>query len=415
MGWWLAGSVALPRRPSQWLLMMLLLGIGAGGQSIRDLQTEAEALASVENSGAASAKCDAEDVAWLVSRGWWTAAKNIVLAGHELKDERQSQAIATVVRREVGELKQEADKLLASLTKQKEVGFVNCAFQWSQNSSTIFLSIKFAHRWSSPGALEVKNDEGSPAVSCADAGCSFNFAATGKHSGLDKRYGLSLYFLEEVNPQKFSWQMASAGRLTALIGKKEPGKWKSLLKGGVKMKNMAQWDDMDIKWAPELKKFLKSQKGLDADLEEQEKEDAALKLVAKCKADHKQSIFRRTLIKELCEKWMPVEGKTSKPEKWLVLFYSPKEMKCAEHGAQCTKIKNFWTALHERIGDMPDFKGTKIAAVDCERYGDLCKRQEVGHLPFIRRYTTASKKKKAKRKTFYGSHDIDSIMSFLST
>ena len=32
---------------------------------------------------------------------------------------------------------------------------VPCALQWAQNSTTIFLGVKYASRWSAPGAIEV--------------------------------------------------------------------------------------------------------------------------------------------------------------------------------------------------------------------------------------------------------------------
>ena len=32
---------------------------------------------------------------------------------------------------------------------------VPCALQWAQNSTTVFLGVKYASRWSAPGAIEV--------------------------------------------------------------------------------------------------------------------------------------------------------------------------------------------------------------------------------------------------------------------
>lgn len=51
-----------------------------------------------------------------------------------------------------------------------------------RNSSAIFLSIKFAHRWSSPGALKVQDEK------IEVTACCFNFSASGDHSQLRKRY-----------------------------------------------------------------------------------------------------------------------------------------------------------------------------------------------------------------------------------
>merc|ERR1719217_1186404 len=143
--------------------------------------------------------------------------------------------------------------------------------------------------------------------------------------------------------------------MTAIIGKKEPARWEGLLRGGAKIKNMAQWVDMDIKWAPELKAFLKKQRGsegVDEDMEEADREESETKKMARCKADNKKSVFRSTLVKELCTSWFPVNEKTKKAERWLVMFYGPKELKCEERGPECIKLKDFWSVLSDRLRDM---------------------------------------------------------------
>jgi len=50
---------------------------------------------------------------------------------------------------------------------------VPCALQWAQNSTTIFLGVKYASRWSAPGAIEV-----------ADVGVNITEAGLlGEHGG----------------------------------------------------------------------------------------------------------------------------------------------------------------------------------------------------------------------------------------
>merc|ERR1712194_951694 len=108
----------------------------------------------------------------------------------KLKDKNQLRRsrIESAVRKEVGDLKQNADGLLLALSPQKaaDIGVVRCASQWAQNSTTIFLSVKFSHRWSSPGALKLHDE----VVKVSE--CCFNFSADGEHSQLRRtRYTLA--------------------------------------------------------------------------------------------------------------------------------------------------------------------------------------------------------------------------------
>merc|ERR1711879_68941 len=68
-------------------------------------------------------------------------------------------------------------------------------------------------------------------------------------------YALNLHFYEEVDRKQWSWQLASAGRLTALVPKRLPGHWPRLLASSATVKNMASWPELSEKWAPELKSF----------------------------------------------------------------------------------------------------------------------------------------------------------------
>jgi len=236
------------------LVAVACVRFGDASLELQSLPDEAAALLRLETASAVFA--DAQELAWLSKRGWFEAARKLVMKGHELGKDglEQQQAFAKVVRQEAQDLKQKCDALTDSLTVQKEIGKVSCAFQWAQNSSCIFLSVKFAHRWSSPGALELHNTK----VNLSD--CCFNFSADAQHSGLKKRYILDLSFFAEVDPQHLTWQLASAGRLTAMVPKKLPGQWPSLLRGKEKRGNMQTWSEMYDRWSAELKVFKKLEK-----------------------------------------------------------------------------------------------------------------------------------------------------------
>eukprot|EP00439_Symbiodinium_sp_Y106_P079973 s2345_g18.t1 len=173
----------------------------------QEFAKEAEALEALKKDKALASKVENAEVSQLIRNGWWQLCRELVLTSHGLPG---FGSLEKAVRQEVTQLKLNADDLLLSLSPQDDsrIGVVRCATQWAQNSSAIFLSIKFAHRWSSPGALKVQDEkiEVSP--------CCFNFTASGDHSQLKKRYALDLAFYGEVDPDHWSWQLASAGRMT---------------------------------------------------------------------------------------------------------------------------------------------------------------------------------------------------------
>merc|ERR1712187_354122 len=103
--------------------------------------------------------------------------------------------------------------------------------------------------------------------------------------------------------------------------------------------------------------------------------------------------------------WPPrMDGKKGKHMPWLVLFHSPSSMGCAKHEKECTRTRDRWEALAKKI---PEVATAMVGAVDCDSNAEFCAKQNVGHMPFVRRY------KSSKRKTFYGDWDIDAVMSFL--
>lgn len=312
------------------------------------------------------------------------------------------------MRQEVTQLKLNADDLLLALSPQDDsrIGVVRCATQWAQNSSAIFLSIKFAHRWSSPGALKVQDEkiEVSP--------CCFNFTASGDHSQLKKRYALDLAFYGEVDPDHWSWQLASAGRMTTEIRKRTRANWPRLLESKSKPGNLQQWDSMQERWKSELKEFDRQHKAATKDAESTEGVEAAEEEIhstgrKKC-VDSRASPFSSAgLVTRLCEAYWPVRMETKKKGKsstWLVLFHSPSEMKCYDRGDECQRVKDRWEAVGRKVEQVSE---ALVGAVDCDRHADLCQKEKVGTLPFVRRY------RNGKKKTYYGEWDIDSIMKIV--
>lgn len=168
----------------------------------------------------------------VVLHQWWDLARDIVARSH-----KQSVDFSFVVRKAVRTLKDEADELLRSLNpKYGQAQQVSPAFQWAQNDTCVFLTVKFTVRWNAPGALEVSD----PSVNISDA--TFNFTGHGKHSNNKYFYSLSLELFDRISSTHSQWSAASVGKLSVTLRKKWPRKWPRLL-GNKKTKigNMHLW------------------------------------------------------------------------------------------------------------------------------------------------------------------------------
>ncbi|CAJ1351888.1 unnamed protein product [Effrenium voratum] len=387
----------------RWLPLLTLLGVSQSSM-LQNCKTESEALALLKADKALAG--NPEEAAGLIQKGWWSLSREFVLASH---GSANFGALERVIRKEVTQMKQSADDLLLALSPQDDsrIGVVRCASQWAQNSSAVFLSIKFAHRWSSPGALKVQDEkiEVSP--------CCFNFSATGDHSQLRKRYALDFHFFAEVDPDHWSWQLASAGRMTAEIRKRESGNWPRLLQAKSKPGNLQLWDSMQERWKSELKEFDRQKKASSKEADSAEGVEAAEEEQhssgrRKC-VDSRASPFSSAgNVARLCDSYWPPRMDTRQKGKsatWLVLFHSPQEMKCYDRGDECQRVKDRWEAVAKKVEQVSE---ALVGAVDCDRHADFCKLEKVGNLPFVRRY------RKGKRKTYYGEWDIDSIMQIVA-
>jgi len=174
----------------------------------------------------------------VVLRQWWDLARVIVAKSHEQKAD-----LSFAVRKAVRTLKEEADELLRTLNpKYGQAQQVAPAFQWAQNDTCIFLTVKFTVRWNAPGALEVTE----PAVHMS--GNTFNFTGLGKHSNNKYKYVLALSLFDNIAPVVSVWSTASVGKVGATLRKKWARKWPRLLANKkMKIGNMHVWMEQQDK------------------------------------------------------------------------------------------------------------------------------------------------------------------------
>lgn len=141
------------------------------------------------------------------------------------------------------------------------------AFQWAQNIENVFIEIKYAHRFDSPGCLEVKKEnltfnftEISFSAYCIQGDTPINFL-------------LNLQLFDEIINEESSSVSASVGRLQLTLKKKEARFWNSLLKPGSETpSNMRMWLEMREKYISDIQKYLdekeeEENKGVDDEIE----------------------------------------------------------------------------------------------------------------------------------------------------
>ncbi|CAJ1454658.1 unnamed protein product [Effrenium voratum] len=207
-------------------------------QALESTRVEEEARTLLSSHLSDMKTLEPEVVEMVVLRQWWTLARELVSKSHDQKVD-----LSFSVRKAVRSLKDEADELLRTLNPKYGLAQqVSPAFQWAQNDTSIFLTIKYTVRWNAPGALEVTE----PSVNMS--GNCFNFSGLGKHSNNKYRYFLSVNLFDNIDAQLSSWSAASVGKLSVTLRKRWARKWPRLLnEKKAKISNMHLWMEMQEK------------------------------------------------------------------------------------------------------------------------------------------------------------------------
>lgn len=108
--------------------------------------------------------------------------------------------------------------------------------------------MKFAHRFDSPGCLEVQD----PKVTFEDSRLIFTGLCT--QSGHKIQYLLDFETFDVINPSASSYSLASVGRLSINLEKKQEGAWPSPMKGK-KPNNLQVWWEMKERYSKEMQRL----------------------------------------------------------------------------------------------------------------------------------------------------------------
>eukprot|EP00929_Paragymnodinium_shiwhaense_P120454 TRINITY_DN92405_c0_g1_i1.p1 TRINITY_DN92405_c0_g1~~TRINITY_DN92405_c0_g1_i1.p1 ORF type:complete len:433 (-),score=132.19 TRINITY_DN92405_c0_g1_i1:165-1436(-) len=380
-------SLSLPRLIRAGLGLLLLHAAGARAASVFAGAADEDAAKKLAETVELKTLSSGDFAFLIKEKRWLSAAQRLLARAQETQLD-----FSAPVRSAVSSVRKELDDLIRSLDKKYgEASQVSPAFQWAQNSSHVFLQVKFAQRWNAPGALEVEN------TSITVSDCCFSFKGVGEHSMIRKEYKLFLQFLDPVLQEGSSWHMAAAGRLTVTIAKARARRWERLLRSEHAPENMGVWQDMQEKWKAELtgSSGAKPKKKGDDDDDEEDEDDEK-----KCEA----GTFSGSKVAEFC----PEAFLSKKAKYWSVLFYLPDSNTKRSQG-----VSTVWRALADVVP--AHNKEAAVGALDCSRYKAFCdlriKSADSGTLPLVVKYSPGS----SAGETFSGELSLEDLAAWASS
>lgn len=125
------------------------------------------------------------------------------------------------------------------------------AFQWAQNVDKVFIEIKYAHRFDSPGCLEVSKEDINL------EGSSLEFQAFCVQGDVPIKFNLALQLFGKIDKSQSVFSSTSVGRYQLTLKKEEAAYWKNLQAQGVDSPpNMRMWLEMREKYLEEIQKYI---------------------------------------------------------------------------------------------------------------------------------------------------------------
>jgi hypothetical protein len=139
--------------------------------------------------------------------------------------------------------------------EKKQYQTVYPAFRWAQSLEDIFIEIKFAHRFDSPGCLEIKD------MNVDIKNDSVKFEGYCVLGDVPIKIDFKIDTFKGLNVSDCSHGAGSVGRYQLTLKKGEKSYWKKLLKEDSPIPlNMKVWFEMKEKYHEELKEFEEKEK-----------------------------------------------------------------------------------------------------------------------------------------------------------
>ena len=180
-----------------------------------------------------------------MDQDWIDLAIQLVSAAMDSKVE-----LTEVTKRKAQDKKRKIDQLLTAFEAKATVQTVSPAFVWAQSPDKMFMDIKFAHRFDSPGCLDIKEDT----VEFEKNRLIFQGKCV--QSGNKINYSLDLALFKEIDPEASTFQRTSVGRMqVTLVKANAPIAWDKIQKGK-KLNNWGIWWEMKERYHKDMVKLL---------------------------------------------------------------------------------------------------------------------------------------------------------------
>eukprot|EP01017_Pseudomicrothorax_dubius_P027684 TRINITY_DN3225_c0_g1_i5.p1 TRINITY_DN3225_c0_g1~~TRINITY_DN3225_c0_g1_i5.p1 ORF type:complete len:310 (+),score=63.46 TRINITY_DN3225_c0_g1_i5:267-1196(+) len=149
------------------------------------------------------------------------------------------------------QMKKELDGLLSLVTHKREIKIVQPVLHWAQSEAFIVLQVKFAHRFDSPGCLDVKHEN----IKIKPWSIFLSAYCVQAHQPMLFKLNFTLY--REILPEVSYWKFESVGRLFMNLTKILPDIWPNILQNPeeVPKSQIQVWWDMKKYYPNDMDKF----------------------------------------------------------------------------------------------------------------------------------------------------------------
>ena len=125
------------------------------------------------------------------------------------------------------------------------------SYEWAQSMNYIFINIKYSHKWSAPGCVEVSKEHTTIFENLV---MQTAYCFMGDNP---MKFILNLDLYDHINEKESKFSSSSVGRYMLTLKKQNNSYWKSLhRKGADQPDNMRVWIEMSQKYYNETEKYI---------------------------------------------------------------------------------------------------------------------------------------------------------------
>jgi hypothetical protein len=181
-----------------------------------------------------------------------------------------------IIKKVGNQIKKDIDVLAVS--SRRSIQETIPVFQWGQSNTSILIQVKFAHRFDSPGCINIRDE----VVRIENKNVYLSAYCVQANNPI--KFVLNISLFDEIIADKSTWKMESVGRMSMELPKKDEKIWIRLLETTEKMNQMQIWWDLKEEHAEAMDAYSK----LLDEMEEQKIADKEKKKPKKTKKSKKK-------------------------------------------------------------------------------------------------------------------------------